>query len=166
MEFLLGAKALNAASLEGTPFLQRPTLALAGHGLEMMLKACCYVNGRKPPSNGKKGHDIAALWQDDICLAVRLHVYIHAGYAVEEARLSGMFPDVPEDDEAQTLIEEYVKELCRLHGGTAGYPLRYPHECDEKAPPKHFVVDALCGAADDMAKSLSEFDLRHLREGA
>ena len=134
--FLEGAKTLDAARREtGKKMLFQPTLALAGHGLELLLKASSYLNGRPPPTKGRKGHNILALWHEDVCEPVRGHVFANARRVAATDRASGEYTDVPEDDEVSQLIEEYVLELGRLHGGTDGYPhvihpthLRKPRE--------------------------------------
>jgi hypothetical protein len=136
-------------------------LALAGHGLELMLKACFHINGHMPPTKGKKGHDILALWAADVCEPIRGHVFVNAREVAEIDRASGQYPDVQGDD-ALRLIEEYVTELCKLHGRDR-YPLRYPTNEGQKAPRTPFLVKSLWRTADDLVKRPSAFDLNRFR---
>lgn len=162
--FLEGAKTLDAARRDaGKKILFQPTLALAGHGLELLLKASSYLNGRPPPTKGQKGHDILTLWDADVCEPVRGHVFTNAHIVAATDRESGEYPDVPEDDEVPKLIEEYVLELGRLHGGTAGYPLRYPSDPSQKAPRTPFLVKSLWATADDFVKRPDDFELTRFR---
>lgn len=162
-EFLEGALTLNAAQRDKGRILFRPTLALAGHGLELMLKACSYLNGQPPRTSGRKGHDIVSLWGADVCEPVRGHVFVNAHRVAAEDRASRDYPDVPDDDDILPLIEEYVIALGKLHGGTGGYPLRYPSDPGQKAPRTPFLVKTLWAAADDFVRRPNDFELRRFR---
>ena len=161
-QFLEAALVLDAAQRENGRILFRPTLAVAGHGLELMLKACFHLNGRKPPTSGKRGHDILKLWVDDVCEPVRGSVFANAMLVVERNRTDGFYPDIPDGDRIIPTIDEYVTELCRLHG-RARYPLRYPADAGQKAPKTPFLIKSLWGAADDLVKRPSEFKLSRFR---
>lgn len=158
-QFLEGALTLSDAQREKGSILFRPTLALAGHGLEVMLKACFCLNGHKPPDRGPKGHDIVNLWTSAICEPVRGHVFANARQTANEDRKSGDYHHVPDDDEVLPLIEEYVIALGELHG-RAGYPIRYSTDPDQKAPRTPFLVRSLWRTADDLVKRPGEFELR------
>lgn len=160
--YLEGALTLNAARRDKGRILFRPTLALAGHGLEMMLKACSFLNGGKPPTTGRKGHDVVSLWKADECKPVREHVFSNARRVAAEDRASAAYPDVPEDDEIHPLIEKYVIDLGKLHGGDRGYPLRYPSDPGKMAPRTPFLVKSLWAAADDLVKRPNEFELHYI----
>jgi hypothetical protein len=160
--FLEGARVLDAAQPENGRMLFRPTLALAGHGLELMLKACFHINGLMPPTKGKKGHDILALWAADVCEPIRGHLFVNARIVAEIDRASGQYCDVPHDDDVLPLIEEYVTELCKLHGRDR-YPLRYPADKGQKAPRTPFLVKSLWRTADDLVKRPNEFELSRFR---
>ncbi len=163
-QFMEGALTLSAAQRNRGRILFLPTLALAGHGLELMLKACFFLNGQTPPTKGKEGHNIISLWSAEICEPVRGYVSANARRVAAEDRLSGDYPDVPEDEEILHLIEEYVIALGDLHGGIGGYPLRYPsNNPDQQAPRTPFLVKSLHCTADDLVKRPNEFELRHFR---
>nr|WP_296430393.1 hypothetical protein [Roseovarius sp. BRH_c41] len=162
-QFLEGALVLNAAQRDRGRILFRPTLALAGHGLELMLKACSNLNGQPPPTKGRKGHDIVSLWGTDVCEPVRGHVFANARLVAAEDRANGDYPDVPNDDDILPLIEEYIIALGNLHGGLSGYPLRYPSDPSQNAPRTPFLIKSLWATADDFVKRPNEFELRRFR---
>ena len=155
-QFLEGARTLDAAQRDKGKILLRPTLALAGHGLELMLKACVYLNGQVPQTSGSRGHDIINLWDKDICESVKRHVFANACRIATEDRESGIYHDVPTQDEILPLIEEYVVSLGKLHGD-APYALRYPTNPDQMAPRTPLLVKSLWGASDDLLKRPNEF---------
>ncbi|WP_026479713.1 hypothetical protein [Ahrensia sp. 13_GOM-1096m] len=159
-QFLLAAMTLNEAQKDQGKALFLPTLALAGHGLEMMLKACFFLNNKAPVTKGKKGHDIVSMWHDNICEPIRGHVFVNAHRVVADLRddARGYVFGIPKDEEILTLIDKYVIELGSLHGG-AGYPLRYPTETDRQAPKTPFLVMTLYGVADDMVKRPHDFEV-------
>ena len=72
-QYMEAAQTLVAAAPHKQRMLFRPTLALAGHGLELMLKACTFLNGQTPATSGQVGHNIAKLWKSEVCEAVRGH---------------------------------------------------------------------------------------------
>ncbi len=161
-QFLEAALVLDAAQRDKGRILFRPTLALAGHGLELMLKACFHLNEIEPPNKGNDGHDILKLWKDDICEPLRGSVFMNAALVVERHRGEGFYRDLPEGDQISPTIEEYVTELCKLHGRKR-YPLRYPADAGQKGPRTPFLVKSLWGAADDLVKRPSEFNLLRFR---
>lgn len=153
--FLQAALELDYAKPEKRRMLFVPALFLAGQGLELMLKACVFLNGKVPPKN----HDICGLWRRDDCEPVRGHVYLHAGHAVEEARENPSYLGVPDESEdILSLIEEYVIALGELHGGK-GHTLRYPSEPEAQGPRRLFLVRALWGATDDLVRNPDSFRL-------
>jgi len=156
--FLEGARVLDAAQPEIGRILFPPTLALAGHGLELILKACFFINGCEPTRRGNKGHRIELLWKAEICEPLRGAVYANARVVAEIDRSNSQYRGVPDDDNVLELIEEYVLELCNLHGEN-GYPLRYPAEQGREAPRTPFLVKSLWRTADDLVKRPREFEL-------
>lgn len=160
-QFLEGALTLDAAGTRKRPILFRPTLALAGHGLEMMLKACWLLNDRMPPKQGRKGHDIVGLWKAEESKLMRSRLFENAGDVAARDRASGDYLDVPDRNEVRQIIEEYVIELGNLHSGVNGYALRYPSDPSQKAPRTPFLVKSLWRVADDLVKRPEEFKLRH-----
>lgn len=155
-QFLEGAQVLSDAQRENGPILFRPTLALAAHGLELMLKACLYLNGHEPETKGRKGHDVVSFWESDACKPIKAHVFSNAQLAALEGRESNNYKDVPSDDEVRTLIEEHVIKLGKLHGAR-DYPLRYPSDPQIKAPVTPWLVRTLWRTADDLVKRPGEF---------
>lgn len=85
-QYLEGALTLDEAQKIKGKILRLPTLALASHGLELMLKACIYLNVHESNARGRNGHKIArmcghkvaAMWGLDICEPVRRHALFHA----------------------------------------------------------------------------------------
>lgn len=155
-QFLEGALTLDAAQSEKGEILFLPTLTLAGHGLELMLKSCVYLNGQTPKTKGGAGHDVVNLWRTDICEPVRRHVFINANCVADEVRSSETYLEVPEHDKIEPLIEEYVLELGKLHGD-APYPLRYPSAESQMAPTTPLLVKSLWRTSDDLVKRSPDF---------
>jgi hypothetical protein len=162
--YLEGAATLNAATQQtGRRILHLPTLALAGHGLEVMLKACMCLNGNTPPTKGRLGHDIGKLWAHDSCEPVRVHVLINARLQADNDRVSNIYPDVPARAEVDKLIYEYVEALGRLHGED-GYALRYPSPPETMGPRAPLLVGALWRTSDDLVKRPNDFVLDQFRK--
>lgn len=162
-QFLEGALTLDASQQEKGRILFVPTLALAGHGLELMLKACMLLNNEEPPTRGREGHSISDLWKRDVCEPVRGNVYAYANIAVLEHRENINYRGVPDENEdVIAIIEDHVLSLGDLHGGKL-FPLRYPSDPDKKSPRTPLLVRALWGAADDFVKRPDEFRLAHFR---
>ncbi|WP_425049751.1 hypothetical protein [Psychromarinibacter sp. S121] len=161
-QFLEGALTLDATQRDIGPVLFRPTLALAGQGLELFLKACWHLNGKKPPTSGKAGHDVVGLWNDEVCKPAQDHVFSNANRVTAEVRASGTQSELPDQDGIQPLIVEYVFALGKLHGEYP-YPLRYPSAEDKMAPRTPFLVKTLWGASDDLLKRPEDFMLTNHR---
>ncbi len=161
-QYMEAAKTLDAAPKDGRRLLFRPTLALAGHGLELMLKACVCLNGEAYPKAGREGHNIRKLWSWDVCEAVRGHVLINARLSVADSRVRQKYQDIPADDQVASLIDEYVGELGRLHG-ESNYALRYPSDSAIMAPRTPFLVETLWRTADDLVKRPTDFLLQQFR---
>ena len=156
--FLEGARVLDEAQLATGKILFPPTLALAGHGLELMLKCCFRINGLDPPTSGKRGHELKPLWEKDICEPLRNAVCANARLAANVDRSNPRYRGVPDDTKIPPLIEQAVLDLCRLQG-EHGYPLRYPPETGKEAPRTPLLVKALWRTADDLVKRPADFVL-------
>ncbi|MDO9640218.1 MAG: hypothetical protein Q7J44_16900 [Pseudotabrizicola sp.] len=161
-QYLEAALTLVEAQPAKGRVLFRPTLALAGHGLELMLKACFHLNNQVPPKSGRQGHDIVGMWHAAVCEPVRGHVAYNAELVAEVERAKGFYPDVPSHAEIPTLIVEYVLELGRLHG-SGDYPLRYPTDPSKHAPRTPFLVTSLWRTADDFVKRPNDFEVMLFR---
>jgi hypothetical protein len=157
-QFLEGALVLSEAQSDRGRILFRPTLALAGQGLEVLLKACMSWNGQAPKTTGRGGHDIVGMWDLDVCEPVRGHVLANAVRVATEVRDSRNYQGVPEEADVLPLILENVRILGELHGG-GGFPLRYPTAVDKKGPMTPFIVQALWATADDFIKRPNDFKL-------
>jgi hypothetical protein len=155
-QYMEAALVLSDAPPEQQRLIFRPTLALAGQALELLLKACISLNGETYPTSGKEGHDITKLWLLDYCAPIRGHVVINSRIAAAIAREKNVYPDVPKHEEVETLIVEYVEELGRLHG-LKGYPLRYTAPASTTAPRTPLLVHSLWRTADDLVKRPSDF---------
>ena len=157
MSFFEGALTLKDAMPTKGNVLFVPTLNLAAHGLELMLKAAFLHNGRKPPQSGRAGHDIIGMWNEKEAGPVRCGVRTNADIVHQTALQDAVFKGVAEVTEPAALAEEYVKALGELHGALASYPLRYPESERRLAPRAPLLVDALHRTADDFVKRPSEF---------
>lgn len=160
-QFLEGALTLDLNQRDKGRILFRPTLALAGQGLELMLKACVCWNGQAPVTRGRAGHNIEILWDSDICEPVRRHVYANANVVAEEDRMENFYPDVPKEDEILSIIKVYVIALGKLHGEPP-YALRYPAAPEQMAPRTPLLVKSLWRASDDFVKRPRDFLLPQL----
>lgn len=162
-QYMEAALVLVEAPPDRHHVLLRPTLALAGHGLKVMLKACICLNGGVYPKKGRDGHDVGHLWARDECEAVRGHTLINAGYAAEDARYRLGSANVPKPDEVEDLIQEYIGELGRLHGNQ-GYVLRYTAPDTTLAPRAPFVLQTLWRTADDFIKRPNDYLMQSFRD--
>lgn len=161
-EQLEGALVLDEEQRKRGKILFRPTLFLAGQGLELMLKGCTVWNDQTINRSGRGGHDIVTLWQSDTCEPVRGHVFVNASRLAAEHRDSGRYPDAIAEDDVLKTIDEYVRALGALHGG-GGYPLRYPADPNTMAPRTPFLVKTLWATADDFVKRPDDFRLHAFR---
>lgn len=162
-QFLEGALTLDAAQTEKGRILFVPTLTLAGHGLELMLKACMLLNKEEPPRNGRDGHNVSAFWKRDVCEPVRGKIYAHANIAVLEYKESLLYCGIPcENEDVIAIIEDYVASLGDLHG-ERHFPLRYPSTTDKKGPITPLLIKALWSTADDFVKQPDDFRLARFR---
>lgn len=163
VQILSGARVLSSARLVSPYKLLLPMLNLSGHGLELLLKACIYLNGDVPPNSGIEGHNVKKMWERDDCEPVRVHLNYNARIAVIEARLENIFPDIPDDDEIDGLIDEYVKVLAELHGMRRVLPLRYPSENEHCIPRSPMLPMALHMTAEDFCRNSTAFELKNLQ---
>jgi hypothetical protein len=155
-QYMEAALLLVEAPPEKHHLLLRPTLALAGHGTEVLLKACISLNGAAYTKRGPAGHDVGMLWEREECEAIRGHTFMNARHAAEHARHRRNSLDVPRKDEVDVLIKEYIGELGRLHG-EGGYVLRYTAPDAATAPRAPFLVNTLWRTADDFIKRPNDF---------
>lgn len=161
-QILAGAQILSEARLSSTRRLVLPMLNLAGHGLELLLKACILLNGGQPATSRGQGHDVKTMWARDDCAPVREHIFYNSKIAVFEARKEGLYPDIPQDDEVSGLIEEYILALAELHGMPRDYPLRYPANGNYSGPRSPMLPKALDMTAQDFCRNSTNFELRNL----
>lgn len=155
--FLEGALTLKDAMPSKGKVLFVPTLNLAAHGLELMLKAALLHNGSKPPTSGRAGHDIISMWNEREAEPVRRALRSNAQIVHQIALHEGFYQGVAEVTEPAATAEEYVEALGKLHGAWKTYPLRYPESEPRLAPRAPLLVDALHRTADDFVKRPSEF---------
>lgn len=158
-QHLEGAFVLDRAQRRCGKILFRPTLLLAGQGLELMLKGCTVWNGDPINTSGRGGHALIEMWESDACEPVRGHVYVNATRVAAEDRDSGRYPDSVVEEDVLTTIEQMVRALADLHGMPKVYPLRYPADPDILAPRTPFLVKTLWATADDFVKRPSDFKL-------
>ncbi len=161
--FAEGALALDDAQRSSGRILFRPTLMLAAHGLELMLKACMFLNGKPPSTTGRSGHDIISMWNDEVCEPVRGSVNVNARIACLEHEAAGCFPDLPNPEDAAAMVNEYIVKLAELHGSRKGSLLRYPSNSNEMAPRTPLLVRTLWRTCDDLVKRPDDFKLNHNR---
>lgn len=161
-QILAGARTISEARLTSRYRLLLPMLNLSGHGLELLLKACIYLNGNEPPRYGQEGHNVKAMWDREDCEPVRVHVAYNAHLAVIEARAERLYPDIPSDDEVGDLITEYVSALGELHGMPKEWPLRYPSNVERYAPRSPMLPIALHMSAEDFCRNSTNFEVKNL----
>ena len=161
-QHLDGALYLDEGQREKGKIVRLPTLALTGHGLELMLKACICLNGQSSPAKGSDGHDIVKMWSEEVCEPVRGNVFLNASSVAETDRTTGVYPDPIDGHEVLPLIEEYILALGKLHG-ERGYPLRYPSDDGKLAPNTPLLVKSLWRTADVLVKRPNDFKLSHFR---
>lgn len=158
LAYLEGAIALEKERLKKGNVLSAPILALSSHGLELILKACFFLNEIAPPTRGPDGHNSLALWNSTIAAPLRERVVINAGIAAKIDQNNPAYRGVPSPDEASTLMADYAVELCKLNA-TRGYPLRYPPPEEIMVPRTPLLVKALWRTADDLVRWPWEFKL-------
>ncbi len=157
-QYLEAAVVLSDAQRVRGKALFLPTLALAGQGLELMLKSCMHWNSSPPPTHGAAGHAIIDFWELDVCEPIRGHMFVNAQIVKDEASAAGLLlSDGLPDGDLMALITEYVQVLARLHGGQP-YPLRYPTEQPTMAPRTPWLVSVLRRTADDFLKRPNDFN--------
>lgn len=163
-QYLEAALVLSKAQqAQGNNVLFRPTLALAGQGLELMLKSCMHWNEVSPPTRGGKGHAIKDFWKHDVCEPIRGHMFSNAEFVKDEAIRAGLTPsDGLREGDLATLITEYVLVLAELHGEQP-YPLRYPTKEQKLAPRTPWLVGVLRRTANDFLKRPEQFKLNYFR---
>ncbi|MDE4176247.1 hypothetical protein PXK01_18995 [Phaeobacter sp. PT47_59] len=155
-QYLEGSLVLDAAQREKGKILFLPTLALAGHGLELMLKACILWNNGTVETKGRNGHKIVTMWNKSECTPVRCQMRSIAIRVADLDRQSGLYSDVPKTEEIPDLIDDHVTALGGLHG-QKDYPLRYPSNPNQKGPCTPLLVRTLWETADTFVKRPSEF---------
>jgi len=158
-EHLEGALVLDAAQAKRGKILFRPTLFLAGQGLELILKGCTVWNGGTINTSGRRGHALIEMWGSDACEPVRGHVFVNATRVAAEDRNSGKYPDSVAEEDVLTTMDQMVRDLADLHGMPKVYPLRYPADPEMLAPRTPFLVKTLWATADDFVKRPSDFKL-------
>ncbi|MEC9065750.1 MAG: hypothetical protein VX569_00550 [Pseudomonadota bacterium] len=159
MQYLMSALVWSDAQATEGRAVFRPTLALAGQGLELMLKACMLWNGKSPPLKGPQGHAIQDFWEDEVCEPVRGNAFANAEVVAEELRLAGSNPsDKSLEGDLIELVDKYVASLAGLHA--APYELRYPGDPATEGPRTPWFVRVLYRTADDFLKNPSDFKLR------
>ncbi|WP_424928635.1 HEPN domain-containing protein [Amaricoccus tamworthensis] len=166
-QFMEAALILEDTNLDARrrKIIFRPTLHLAGQGLELILKACILWNGGKPPTSGKAGHDINGLWNDAKSEPVRRLAFSKAARVAEQDRASGDYPDVPPKDEILPMFKQAILRLGELHGGQP-YALRYYSEPDPLAPRTPLLVKTLWHVSEDFVRNPRDFELSKFGSGA
>lgn len=153
---LEGALTLTEAMHDKGRILHLPALHLAGHGLELMLKAAILFNGGTV-NTGRGGHDIEQMWRRQEAEPVRIHVRINANIAHSIELEADRYCGVEGIEDAALLAEEYVLALGRLHALAKKYPLRYPMDEAVEAPRAPLLVQALWRTSDDFVKRWDDF---------
>lgn len=161
-QHLEGALVLDEAQRDRGKILFRPTLLLAGQGLELMLKGCSVWNGGAINTSGRGGHALIDMWDSEVCEPVRGHVFVNATRIAAEDRDSGRYPDPVAEGDTLSTIDELIRALADLHGMPKLYPLRYPLKPNDPsllAPRTPFLVKTLHATADDFVKRPDDFKL-------
>ena len=159
LQFFEGARVLSDAQREKGRVLFRPTLMLAGHGLELLVKSCILLNGGTPDRSGRGGHQIFQMWDGDDCSLLRKRTVENALEVVRADRRAATYPDVPADSEVPECVQALIAELCMLHGEKK-YPLRYPQSDRKKTGPSTpLLVKALYETSYDFVRNQCQFAL-------
>jgi hypothetical protein len=149
---LYAALILDAERVGAGKILFRPTLHLAGHALELLLKACLCLNGQTKDAASKHGHNIWPLWESMECNVLRKQVIFRAKRLAKVDQRNENHPEVQTSAEIES-IEAPIKKLCDLHKENL---LRY-REGSKQAPDNPRLVKTLYETSDDFFRQPSHF---------
>jgi hypothetical protein len=159
-QFLAAAETLMRSSeYEDRPkLLLAPTLHLAAHGIELLLKFPHFRAGMSAGAVGSAyGHDLKKLWADERARTIRELAKDSAALAWEAARESARWDDdfrgSPEE-----LVEEFLSRLAELHGKDTNFGLRYLLPAAATGPRPGLIVDTFLDVSDRVLKNPSLAD--------
>jgi hypothetical protein len=122
--------------------IQRPTLHLLCHGIELLLKANL-VRGGLGTEEVRRGfgHNLERLWdaQENACLKDALN---HAAEKVwQRAMASGKWRDDDFSDDPKLVLDKAIRDLSILHTDKSEYALRYIIKQSMTAPRPMFPLE-------------------------
>ena len=88
----------------------------------------------------KYGHNILALWEDDLNQLLRDEAMLEVGKVWQQAQIDESWQDQFSEDPKE-LLEEYVAAVSVLHTGKSEYALRYVAKPGAEGPRAHLLVD-------------------------
>lgn len=134
--------------------LQRPTLHLLAHGIELLLKFPLVAGGMRADDVRKTfGHDLGKLWSRDENEQVRARVLVSAEEAWNAAAASGRWSDEDFSKDPKDEVVKALDKLSWLHSRESGFPLRYIAAPNTPAPTPAFVLDAFGPVAEEAVKN-------------
>jgi hypothetical protein len=164
VEYMKAALVLDQARLKEGKVLFRPTLHLAAHGLELILKACLTLNGHPGTFRGREGHNLWPMWEDDRCSTLRQNVLNNAKTVLVKDQYNDRYGgDVPCPENYQSILD-ILKVLCALHSEQSETRkssvdhLRYRME-KKDAPHTPWLVKTLYETSDDFLRQPNHFKL-------
>lgn len=141
---------------ERPTFLQRPTLHLLAHGIELLLKFPLIASGMSPDDVRKTfGHDLRKLWERDENVLIRARVMVSAEEAWDAAATSGKWPNDDFARDPKEVVVEALDKLSWLHSPESGFPLRYIAAPDTLAPRPAFMINSFGPVAEEAVKNPS-----------
>jgi hypothetical protein len=125
--------------------IQTPTLHLAAHGTELLLKFRLLEQGKSQAAVANEfGHDLAKLWAANA--EVRQLILEYAETAWRMARGSGQYQD-DFTGNPRCMLMGALNKLAGLHSRRTNYGLRYTLPPNTLAPRPAFLIDAFGDAA-------------------
>lgn len=142
--FHAGTSLVEAMDVKGR-CLFRPTLFVVGQGLELLLKGCMAMNGKRFPDHGAEGHRIKTLWHDTACAFVRERYLVNAEMTRLEALEIRKYKGIPKNKDDKTALKN-VNDLMDLHANRATL---YPVSQDRMGPRVPWLAVSLAHTGHD-----------------
>ena len=157
-QYIAAAKQLRYSDewADKAELIQKPTLHLLCHGIELLLKFPLLVSGMPAQQVAKEfRHDLSSLWERPENARIRGLILEAAPKAWRRARESGQWPNENFDHDPQEVILKALSSLAHLHGSGSNHALRYIVEPGTTAPRSAFLIDVFGVVAEKVAKNPS-----------
>ena len=153
--FLYAANTLmNSSEYKQTNALFTPTLHMAAHGIELLLKAnLLYLGVDARKIRNSFGHDLRALWLYDLNCKLRNEAEEIAANVWMSAHASRNYVD-SFDGDPKALLVEYLFALSDLHTSASNYALRYISDDSTLAPLPYLLVETFYESSDRQLRRL------------